>query len=43
MANPKPIKEIDVRIHAISVRSEASRLRSLASSLVKLVFVVFGH
>src|ERR1700722_17154050 len=36
MPNPTPINESAVRIHAISVRSAASRLRSFASSLAML-------
>src|SRR5882757_4152513 len=36
MPKPKPISESAVRIHAISVRSAASRLRSFASSLARL-------
>ena len=36
MPNPKPINESAVRIHAINVRSAASRLRSFASSLAML-------
>lgn len=34
--NPNPISERELRIHAISVRSAAKRLRSLVSSVAVL-------